>query len=320
MPSKIIQRIQQSTGIPNLLNILSEKLSPTDLQSLLLQTYAHRSSNLSPSDVFNYYQADRFVKPATSNVLDLMALDSSLFNLAKQLKFEPIELSPVAPLGSCSVVATTSQNKIISTVRNSEVISDATNVLALEAAVRRKELLKINSKNNQVIHLCASHRHIRTQPLPDPRFLPHFRLFGLCSGGRDVGSFNFELNQLKTHLEFYLHLMTKNETPSFFQNIEVLITKLNTGVTKEMLKQKIFNALKIKYPSVKFDFFPTREGGRNYYQGLCFQVNAENKKGQHFSLADGGFTDWTQQYLNNKKERCLTSGLGTELICMHFNR
>ncbi|MEO1262332.1 MAG: hypothetical protein AAFZ15_26230 [Bacteroidota bacterium] len=319
MPSKIIQRIQETTGIPNLFETLAKNVSPSDLQSLLMETYAHRVVDLSPSDVFKNYQQDRFVKPATSNPLESLAFDQSAFRLASESKFEPIELSPVVPLGSCSVVATASQNKIVSTVRNSEVLSDSTNALALEAAVRRNALLKSAPKNAEVIQLSTSHRLIRTQPLPDPRFLPHFRLFGLCSAGRDTGNFSFELIQLASHLEFYLRLMTEKNSRYFFQNIEVLITRLKTGITEATLVQSIFDPLKIKFPSVKFDFFEKREGGRNYYQQLCFQVNAENKLGQHFQLADGGFTDWTQKYLNNKKERSLISGLGSELVCLNFN-
>jgi len=31
-------------------------------------------------------------------------------------------------------------------------------------------------------------------------------------------------------------------------------------------------------------------------------------------VADGGFTEWAQQLMNNKKEHLLTSGIGTELL------
>ena len=48
-------------------------------------------------------------------------------------EYEPVELSPLAPLGTSSVVGTVHQNKVVSTSRNSEVLSDPTNVLALEA-------------------------------------------------------------------------------------------------------------------------------------------------------------------------------------------
>jgi hypothetical protein len=36
----------------------------------------------------------------------------------------------VTPLGTCHVVAPVSQNRVVSTVRGTEVVSDSTNVLA----------------------------------------------------------------------------------------------------------------------------------------------------------------------------------------------
>jgi hypothetical protein len=35
-------------------------------------------------------------------------------------------------------------------------------------------------------------------------------------------------------------------------------------------------------------------------------------------LIDGGFTDWTQQLMSNRKERLMTSGLGSERLCACF--
>ena len=48
----------------------------------------------------------------------------------------------MGPLGTSSVMANVDRNWAVSTSRNTEVVSDATNVLALECAFRRKELLK----------------------------------------------------------------------------------------------------------------------------------------------------------------------------------
>ena len=37
-------------------------------------------------------------------------------------------------------------------------------------------------------------------------------------------------------------------------------------------------------------------------------------RGTEHELADGGFTNWTQKLLSDKKERLLISGMGTERI------
>ena len=320
MASKIINRIQEQVGIPNLFNVLSDSLSASDLQSLLMEVYAHRTTQMTPADVFKNYQKDNFVRPANSTVFSLLEFDKTAFELANKLKFSSLELSPLAPLGVCSVVATAHQNKIISTIRNKEVLSDCTNVMALECTVRRKELLKLNSKSNEQVRLCTSHRLVRTQPLSDPRFLPHFKIFGLCTAGRDMGSFKFEIDSLKEQLKFYLKFMTLEKSPYLFKNIQALITNLGSDELNDLIEKEILIPLKEFYPAISFGFYPERTQGRNYYDKLCFQVNAENKSGDHFMLADGGFTDWTQQYLSNKKERLLISGIGSELISIHFNR
>jgi len=39
---RIVERIEHQAGIPGLASILAERLSPTDLQSLLLEVYRKR--------------------------------------------------------------------------------------------------------------------------------------------------------------------------------------------------------------------------------------------------------------------------------------
>ena len=51
---------------------------------------------------------------------------------------------------------------------------------------------------------------------------------------------------------------------------------------------------------------------------MCFQIHARDPSGQDYLLVDGGATDWTQQLLNNRKERLMTSGLGSERLCARF--
>jgi hypothetical protein len=52
--------------------------------------------------------------------------------------FVEIVLAPHAPLGTSSVLADLSQDRVLSTIADSEIVSDSTNVLALEAARRRR--------------------------------------------------------------------------------------------------------------------------------------------------------------------------------------
>jgi hypothetical protein len=45
---------------------------------------------------------------------------------------------------------------------------------------------------------------------------------------------------------------------------------------------------------------------------------ARDAAGTDYSIVDGGFTDWTQQLLSNRKERLLISGMGSERFVSLF--
>ncbi len=62
------------------------------------------------------------------------------------------------PLGTSSAVSTIDQNQVVSTARGTEVISDSTKALALEAAVLRLR------HPQAPVHLATSHRVVRAQP------------------------------------------------------------------------------------------------------------------------------------------------------------
>ena len=141
MSDPIIQRILRQAQAPDLLDALVERLGASDLQSLLLEVYRRRAAKLSPGDVLRQYEGNRFVKPAQVSHQALLVFDQLAFSLLPA-GFEVLALSPVAPLGTSSVVATVDQNVVLSTIRNTEVTADATGVLALEAAHRRRALYR----------------------------------------------------------------------------------------------------------------------------------------------------------------------------------
>jgi hypothetical protein len=45
---------------------------------------------------------------------------------------------------------------------------------------------------------------------------------------------------------------------------------------------------------------------------------ARDQVGTDYFIVDGGFTDWTQQLLSNRKERLLISGMGSERFVSLF--
>ncbi len=127
--NKVIERIERELQIPNLLESLTS-LSPTDLQSLLLSVYKNYSQHKQPADVLSEHEKNRFVRPSRLSSQRLLELNHIF--LSNLSDFSILELSLVCPLGTSSVLANVDQNWAVSTSRNTEVVSDATNVLALE--------------------------------------------------------------------------------------------------------------------------------------------------------------------------------------------
>ena len=152
-----MERIEREAGVPGLVSILAERLEPTDRQSLLLEVYRQSSSQRRPSAVLSDYETNRFVRPSALSPMRLHEWEQVAFSVLPP-EFKAIELSPVCPLGTNSVVASVDQNWAVSTARNTEVVSDSTNVLALECALRRRQLLRVNPRSTDSVHLAASHR------------------------------------------------------------------------------------------------------------------------------------------------------------------
>jgi hypothetical protein len=318
MSDSILERIQREAGVPELIDVLVERLNPTDLQSLLLEVYRRRTVKIKPSQLLERYEQDRFVRP--SGLTPQLATDfDHLVWSSLPEHYIAVDLSPVCPFGTNAAIATVDQNKVITTIRNTEVVADVTNVLALECALRRRHLLRDNPHSREWVRLCSSHRVIRGQAYRIRDALPHFRLLGLCTAGRDEGSFQFETSSLVEQITFYLRLLRESAQLGYLTHrLRVAITDLEQGRREQVLKEQVLLSLMTTNPGVLCELDPERETGRGYYVGACFHIYATNTVGTEFELIDGGFTTWTRQMLSNSKERLLISGLGTERLCSQF--
>lgn len=316
MAASPLSRILRESGIPNLDGVLSDGLSPTDLQSLLISVYKHRASKESPARLLDQYESNRFVHPSSVSPLTYLEFDRQAFAAASG--FEPIELSPVCPLGTSSRLSTVSQNNVVATVRNTEVVSDSTNVMALECALRRRAALR-GGRTAERVRFCSSHRLVRAQTFSGPAAFAHFKVFALCTAGRDEGGYAFELSSLLEQIKVYLGLFAALNSNSFtFSDLRVAITDF-TGDHVADLESSVAPALRESHDDVNIEFAQDRATGKGYYDGVCFQIHAADVAGNEHFLVDGGFTTWTQQLLSNKKERLLISGIGSERVCSLFH-
>ncbi|GAB3251704.1 hypothetical protein GCM10027347_10300 [Larkinella harenae] len=301
---KILQRINQ----PALIRILSDELTPSELNSLLLEVFDRQTQRLSPADLLRHYQKNRFVKPADTDLMSLRALETQLLHIFQTFQFTPVELSPVAPLGSCSVVAPADQKKVLSALRGTEVLADATNALALHCADLKKTGCWKPAQPADLLRFSAIQRHVRTPQIAVAGHSQHFKIGCLVSSGRDTGGFQFECQSLAEHLAVMTAILRDS------LQINTLRFKLiQRGSDSGRLLQQVGPYLTQLRTDWHLETEPAPGKANSYYKGLQYKALI-TVKDQEVEIADGGFVDWTQQLLQNQKERFLISGLGIEWL------
>lgn len=279
---------------------LSTSLAGSELQSILLEVMRRRARARTPAEVLAQYRRDRFTCPAAVDQRTLHAIDGHL--LAAAARFEALELSPLAPLGACSTVAPTDQHRVVSALRGTEVVSDPTNVLALECATRLRA---------GPCHLATSHRTVRAQPVPNqPGYAQHFRLFALASGGLEAREHGFTVETLVLHVRTLLDGLDRLEAHGFTfgaRRLDVLATPERAAIG-----DRIAAALAGAVPIVE-----RKPLTHPYYSGgVRYMLWATLPSGAAVPFGDGGSFDWLARLTSNRRAVFVASGLGAQLIAM----
>jgi hypothetical protein len=85
-----------------------------------------------------------------------------------------------------------------------------------------------------------------------------------------------------------------------------------------LLKRRVVEPLEAGYPEAEIRINLARLEGLGYYTGFCLRISPMAPDGVRYPVADGGFTDWTARLLEDKKERLLISGIGSEFVCRRY--
>jgi hypothetical protein len=300
-------RVLRKAGGPAILDLLGRRLAGAELTTLLLEVFRSRAARLTPADVLRRYLDDRFTAPADVPFRSLRRAEDLLLS-ALPRDFELLTLSPLAPLGTHSVVGTVAQTKVVSTVRGSEVAADATNGLALEAAARRRLALERDRRSAEAVRLAAIQRVVRGQQFAGAARFAHFSLLALVTAGRDTGDLAFERQHAAEHLVLLADALRRAGAAQ----VRIRLTLLDPrfAPVAEAVREHVSRA------EVLDD--PERESGRGYYTGLCFKVLASgpDEPDEPVDVGDGGFVTWTQKLLDNRKERLITSGIGIDRVAL----
>jgi hypothetical protein len=281
---------------------LATGLAGSDLHSVLLEVMQHRARSRTPADVLGQYLRDSFCAPAEIDLRTSLAVDSHL--LAAADAFEALDLSPVAPLGASSAIAQTGQNRVLSALRMTEVVSDPTNVLALECARRLRVDLAAQ------VHLATCQRVLRAQPAPrGPGYSQHFRIFVLASGGREAKDHAFTVQTSVMHIRTMLRALDRLEQYGYAfgaRRVEILTTP-----ARQAIGDRIAESVEIAVARKPLD--------HPYYSaGLRYQIWVTAPDGSELPLIDGGAFDWLTRLAANRRAVYVASGAGAQLIAWRF--
>ena len=305
MDDRLSARLEREARMPGLLEGLVDRLSGSDLNSLLLEVYRRKAAKISAAELLAQYRGNRLVQPSPLDMIRLLELELQVLRFLRARGFLPVELSPAAAFGSCSVVATVDQHKVLSALRNTEILADATNALALHIAATVRSS---GGDRSAVSRLCTVHRHIRTQPFPAGYF-PHFKIGCMVSSGLDMGSYQFECDSLLEQLRVLFGLLKEDMGLGALR----LVIKRRGGYGDgSAFFDRVYAHLVRGLPGEEIvrEDEPADNG---YYKGIQFKLYL-NTEERVWEIADGGFVDWTQQLLGNRKERLLISGFGLEWL------
>jgi len=271
-----LERIQRDAGGIDLVDILAD-LAPTDLQSVMLEVYRRQAARLSPAQLLARFEDSRFSRPAVVDPGARAAFEGLAWSSLPD-GYQALELSPLCPLGTSSTVATVDQNKVVSTVRNAEVVA-------------------------------GYQRQVRAQTFGDPLAWAHFGLLGMVAAGRDQGSLSFEAQAFTQQIGYFASLLQQFR-PEW--GIDVAVTCLHDGA--ERLSAVVRGQLSERFPDVVFRDDPTRLSGRGYYLDLCYKLFVGDRSGTMLEVGDGGCTDWTRLLLSDRKERLVIGAIGVDRI------
>jgi len=288
-----------------LVDVLGRR-SPSESLPLMLEVARRHAARRRPSDIVAQYARDAFVVPSALDLRTAHRLDAIALDTARD--FDAVLLSPLAPLGSCSVVSPTTQDRAVTTARGTEVVSDPTNVLALECARR----LALDPQSR--VRLCTLHQVVRPQRFGKQRgFSQHFRLFALAEAGAALPDHRFEVETIAAHAALFVRLFDAAEAIGY--RLFARRVKLLAAPRRRPIADRLRVAIATALPGVELEEGELDSG---YYDGVRCLVYAATAAGDPVQLGDVGLFDWMAKLTSNRRFRFVASGLGIQLFPILF--
>lgn len=210
---------------------LTEFLSSIPFNSLtpiLVETMRSKSEMIDATDLLREAEAKKdFFFISDISQKELCRFRQLYFQIMPDY-FESVQLPPIAPLGICTALTKLGQNERLATIRKSEVISDSTLALAMQAAILRKQQCK-DGRIYQDVSLASFHRLLRLQRFdPEKRWSQHFEILGTITTGRRKGKNSFRNEAIRAHVKMWIDFFNVlNANDYDYQNIQFTFSSVD---------------------------------------------------------------------------------------------
>lgn len=249
--ASILNRLGMNQKIMEVLQPLQRK----ELSIVLIDLFNRRSQDVNAMNILQQMTQTRFCRSSNNNIRKINLIEAEIAKILPE-EFDLIDVSPLDPFWLNSFLTETSQKKIISTSRGFDLMSDGSTKLALEWAIRRKELSKTAHGIREKVLLWTNIRCLRAQSyegMNQKDTYAHFKVFASAILWKDIENRDFEFYAVDKTLRFYFELLRKlkNEGIISFDWLTIYLSDLRIterlfasilGITEEKeLKNRLWD-------------------------------------------------------------------------------
>lgn len=274
---------------------LLRTLNPIELRTILADVARTRASGQTAADLIKRWREDRLLEPSMLDPREALPVTAALWETVPP-EFVGVTLSQLTSLGSAIHLGGRGQNRVVTTMRGTEVLADPAHGLALEASRRRRN-------GHSRVHLATHARCTHAWDHSDDS--AHELRFSLVSSAPDGGGLSTEADLLDLHLDYWREMVGKLIPRG---RIELTIWDSTLAGLVEQ-RGTIDGTIVVEGPAAD------RTPWRNPYTTAAFRFVVDGE--ERAELGDGGFVTWTQALTRNRKDRCLVSGISVDGVVPH---
>jgi len=276
---------------------LLRTLNPIELRTILADVARSRASNQTPADLIKRWREDKLLEPSMLDPRETLPITGKLWEVVPP-EFVGVTLSQLTSLGSGIHLGGLGQNRVVTTMRGTEVLADPKHGLALEASRRRRN-------GHSRVHL-ATHARC-THAWDHSEESSHELRFALVSSAPDGGGLSTEADLLDLHLDYWREIMG-TVVPRGRIELTVWDSTLAGLIEARGTRDGVI---------VVDSASDERRPWRNPYTTAAFRFVVDGDGDEAHEVGDGGFVTWTQALTRNRKDRCLVSGVSVDAIVPH---